>query len=609
MRASKGYSPHTWSGDWGVLKSLLPYFMEFRGRVVLAMVCLVLAKLAGVTLPFAMKYIVDALDRTQTQVIALPLGFLLMYGVLRLSSVIFGEIRDSVFGRVTDRAMRRVALNIFRHLHTLALDFHLSRRTGGLSRDIERGTNGISFLMRFLLFNILPTLFEILLVTFILLFNYGMAFAMIILVSVAAYAVFSIMITDWRTNFVRTVNEMDTQSNTYAVDSLLNFETVKYFNNEEYESINYDRNLEKLEAARMQNRLSLVTLNAGQAIIVSLSVTLIMVLAAQNVVTGNMTLGDLVLVNAYMLQLYIPLNFLGFVYREIKRALADVEHMFTLLEETPAVGDMAGAPALVVRDGTIEFSHVDFSYKSDRVILSDISFTIPKGKKTAIVGPSGSGKSTIARLLFRFYDVNTGSIKIDGHDIRNVTQDSLRRAIGMVPQDTVLFNNSIYYNIAYGRPQATDTEVKAAARMAHLDEFIAQLPQGYETQVGERGLKVSGGEKQRIAIARMLLKRPAIMVFDEATSSLDSTAEQAILQALREIGSDITTLVIAHRLSTIIDADQILVIRHGRIIEQGTHRILLAEEGVYARLWKLQQRSRFEVPGSTFEVSSSKFEV
>ena len=589
MRGSRNYSGNTWSGNWSVLKSLLPYFMVFRGRVIIAMLCLVMAKLASVTLPFAMKYIVDSLDATQTRIITLPLLFLVFYGIVRFGTIIFGEIRDSIFGRVTENAMRKIALNVFNHLHTLDLEFHLSRKMGGLSRDIERGTSGISFLMRFLLFNIVPTLLEILMVTGILFYNYGAAFAVIIIISVTTYIIFSVLVTDWRNSYVRTMNEMDSQSSTYALDSLMNFETVKYFNNEQYEANQFDSNLKKLEDARMQNRLSLVALNSGQAVIISISITVIMILASRMVVDGRMTIGDLVLVNAFMVQLFIPLNFLGFVYREIKRALADVEHMFSLIAVVPAIEDKPDSADLKITNGEITFDNLSFSYKSDRQILFNINLTIPPGKKYALVGPSGSGKSTIARLLFRFYDIESGKLCMDGQDLRDVTQDSLRQAIGIVPQDTVLFNNSIYYNIAYGSPQATDVEVKHAARLAHLDDFIKQLPDGYDTLVGERGLKVSGGEKQRIAIARMLLKRPIIMIFDEATSSLDSTAEQAIIGALNEISATRTTLIIAHRLSTIIDADGIVVLRHGKIVEQGTHQELLEHKGVYAKMWEIQQ--------------------
>jgi len=603
MRPNSDTTQRNWSGDLSILKGLLPYFMEFPGRVALAMVCLILAKLAGVALPFAIKFIVDALDASKAQVIAVPVGMLLLYGTLRFITILFGEIRDSIFGRVTERAMRRVGLQVFRHLHTLDLDYHLSRRTGGLSRDIERGTSGISFIMRFMLFNILPTIFEIALVAIILLIGYHYAYALIILVSVTLYVIFSVVVTEWRTDFIRHMNEMDSKSNTRAIDSLLNFETVKYFTNEEHEAEEYDKNLAELETARIRSRLSLSALNTGQSLVVAVSITLMMLLAAYHVTTGAMTLGDLVLVNAYMMQLFIPLNFLGFVYREIKRSLADVEHMVSLLERKTIIEDRPGATELDIRGAHIVFDKVSFNYKQDRQILNEVSFEVPAGKKIAIVGPSGAGKSTISRLLFRFYDVGSGIITIDGQDIRAVTQQSLRRAIGVVPQDTVLFNNSIRYNIAYGKPDATEAEIRAAAGMAHLNGFIEQLPEGYDTRVGERGLKISGGEKQRIAIARMLLKQPSIMVFDEATSSLDSTAEQAILAALREIASNTTTLVIAHRLSTIIDADNIIVLRHGSVIEQGSHVELLARHGVYARMWELQQQSRHEPPAKLVAVN------
>ena len=589
MHGHKG-TDNVWSGDWTVLKSLIPYFLEFKGRVALAMFFLVLAKTASVLIPFAMKYIVDSLDGTQHQIIAVPILFLLLYGLLRLSAILFGEIRDTIFGRVTERAMRRIGLRLFKHLHQLDLDFHLSRRTGGLARDMERGTTGVGFLMRFMLFNILPTLFEIMLVTLILFANYSVWYAVIILVAVLIYGLFSVLVTEWRTKFVREMNAADNNTNTRAIDSLLNYETVKYFANEEYEAAQYDENLAGWERARAKNRVSLATLNSGQAFVIAGSVTAIMILAATDVVDGVMTLGDLVLVNAYMMQLFIPLNFLGFVYREIKRALADIEHMFSLLRQQPSIQDAAGAKPLQIQDAAVRFEAVSFGYKADREILHEISFDIPAGKKVAVVGESGAGKSTLGRLLFRFYDVQAGGISIDGQDLRDVDQHSLRSAIGVVPQDTVLFNDTIYYNIAYGNPAANDQQIKRAAALAHLDRFIAQLPQGYETIVGERGLKVSGGEKQRIAIARMLLKNPAIMIFDEATSSLDSSSEQAIIEALREVAEAKTTLVIAHRLSTIVDADNIIVLDKGRVLEQGTHHQLLAKRGVYAGLWELQQR-------------------
>ncbi len=579
-----------WSGDWTAIKSLIPYFMEFKGRVFLALLFLLLAKLANVMIPFAMKHIVDALDSSQSQIIAVPIVFLAMYGLLRLGTILFGEIRDTIFGRVTERAMHRIGLKLFKHLHSLDLDFHLSRRTGGIARDIDRGTNGINFLMRFMLFNIIPTLLEISLITVILLVSYSAWYALIIVAAVTVYIAYSVILTEKRTKIVRQMNEMDSQTNTRAIDSLLNFETVKYFGNEDYEAEQYDQNLTGWEKARARNRLSMAALNSGQAFVIAASITAIMTLAAYDVSSGKMTLGDLVLVNAYMMQLFIPLNFLGFVYREIKKSLADIEHMFSLLGEQSKIKDKDDAIDLVLNGSNVRFEHVSFGYKDDRQILSDVSFEIPVGKKVAVVGPSGAGKSTIARLLFRFYDVDGGKITVNNQDIRDLTQQSLRAAIGVVPQDTVLFNNNIYYNIAYGRPDASREEIEQASRLAHLDHFIKRLPQGYDTLVGERGLKVSGGEKQRIAIARMLLKNPGIMVFDEATSSLDSGSEQAILEALSEVAQSNTTLVIAHRLSTIVDADNIIVLDHGRVVEQGTHSTLLGKQGIYASLWELQQR-------------------
>jgi ABC-type transport system involved in Fe-S cluster assembly fused permease/ATPase subunit len=583
-------SGNSWSGDWTAIKSLVPYFMEFKARVFLALVFLLLAKVANVMIPFAMKHIVDALDSSQSQIIAVPIMFLLLYGLLRLATILFGEIRDTIFGRVTERAMHRIGLKLFKHLHALDLDFHLSRRTGGMARDIERGTNGINFLMRFMLFNIIPTLLEITLITVILLHNYSVWYAVIIVVAVLAYITYSVILTEKRTNIVRQMNKMDNQTNSRAIDSLLNFETVKYFGNEDYEAEQYDKNLSGWENARARNRLSMAALNSGQAFVIAASITAIMSLAANDVASGKMTLGDLVLVNAYMMQLFIPLNFLGFVYREIKKSLADIEHMFLLMGKETKIKDKEDATELVLNVGAIRFDKVSFSYKEDRQILSEVSFNIPAGKKVAVVGPSGAGKSTIARLLFRFYDVDAGKITINNQDVRDLTQQSLRAAIGVVPQDTVLFNNNIRYNIAYGRPDASNEDIEQATRLAHLDHFIEQLPQGYDTLVGERGLKVSGGEKQRIAIARMLLKNPCIMVFDEATSSLDSSSEQAILEALTEVAESNTTLVIAHRLSTIIDADNIVVLDKGRVVEEGTHSGLLQQQGIYASLWEMQQR-------------------
>lgn len=573
------------------MRSLLPHLAEFPLRVALALACLVAAKVAGVTLPMVLGRAVDALDADgENMVLAVPLALLLGYGLLRFASVAFGELRDVLFSRVSERAMRRVALRVFRHLQALDLDFHLSRRTGGLSRDIERGLSGISFLLRFMVFNIVPTLLEIGMVAVILTLSFDWRFAAISMAAVTVFIGFSVWVTEWRTQYVRAANNFDSTANTRAVDALLNYETVKLFGNEAWEADKYDQALARWEQALRQNRSSLAALNAGQALIVGAAITAMMVLAAADVTDQKLSIGDFVAVNAYMVQLFIPLNFLGFVYREIRRALTDMQRMFGLLDAQPKVADQEQAETLACESATVRFEGLTFGYKPERQILHGVDLEIPAGRKLAVVGPSGSGKSTLARLLFRFYDPDSGRIDINGRDIRAFSQDSLRRHIGVVPQDTVLFNDSIAYNIAYGRPDAEPADIERVARLAHLDAFIADLPDGYETRVGERGLKLSGGEKQRIAIARALLKDPPIMIFDEATSSLDSGSEQAILTAIREVAAHRTTLVIAHRLSTITDADEIVFLERGRVVERGTHNQLLTADGAYARLWKLQQR-------------------
>ena len=579
------------NAGWGTVKTLLPYLLEFKGRVTLVVILLVLAKLTSVAIPLAFKQIVDAMDKPKAM-LAVPVMLIIGYGLLRLFSTLFGEIRDAVFAKVTQRAIRRVALQVFEHLHNLSLRFHLERQTGGVSRDIERGTRGISFLLTFLLFNILPTLLEIGLVAAILFVKYSPWFAIITFVTLVIYIIFTLFITEWRMVYRRTMNDMDSKANTRAIDSLINYETVKYFGNEQYEVARYDEQMSKWEVSAVQNQTSLAALNAGQSTIIAVGVTLLMLLAADEMVKGKMTLGDLVLVNVYMLQLYMPLHFLGFVYREIKNALADMERMFRLLNEHREVEDSSNAKPLKLNNGQVEFKNVMFSYDLEREILCDVSFEIPSGNTVAVVGASGAGKSTLSRLLFRFYDVGSGSISIDGQDIRTVTQASLRASIGIVPQDTVLFNDTIYYNIAYGRPEASREEVLQAAQSAHIHSFIESLPQGYDTMVGERGLKLSGGEKQRVAIARAILKRPAILIFDEATSALDSKSEKAIQDELRNVARDRTTLVIAHRLSTIVDAHQILVMDKGRVIERGSHRELLGQQGLYAQMWSLQQQEK-----------------
>ena len=577
--------------NWRVIKQVLPYLLEFKVRVTFALVCLILTKLASVYLPFILKDLVDTLEKGNTETLILvPFGLVAAYGLTRLGIVLFAEIRDTLFGKVTERAIRRIGLKVFQHLHQLELAFHLERQTGGLSRDIDRGNSGISFLMRFMIFNIIPTLFEISLVIGILFFNYGIGFALITLLSIVSYVAYSIYATEWRTGYIRAANKADSSSNTRAIDSLLNYETVKYFTNEKYEADAYDAQLASWETAKTKNRLSLFALNGGQAFIVSVSMTAMLGLAAYQVSHGILTLGDFVLINAFMMQLFLPLNFLGFVYREIKGSLANIENMFGLLERKPTITDMDNAQALKLSKVNIQFEQVNFHYHPDRAILKQVSITIPAGSKVAIVGESGSGKSTLVKLLFRFYDVTSGAITIDGQAINEVTQHSLRSAIGIVPQDTVLFNDTLFENVRYGKPTATDAEVFHAIEMAHLSKLIQDLPDKEHTLVGERGLKLSGGEKQRVAIARTILKDPAILIFDEATSSLDSHSEQAILKAINDVAKNRTSLVIAHRLSTIVDADNIVVMSKGQVVEQGTHANLLANNQLYARMWQLQQQ-------------------
>ncbi|MFY0640538.1 MAG: ABC transporter ATP-binding protein/permease [Bermanella sp.] len=577
--------------DWSVVKQIWPYLTEFKRRVFLALMCLVLAKLASVGMPFVLKQVVDGLDAQMNgaaSLVIVPIALILAYGLIRLGNVLLGEIRDTLFGRVTERAMRRIGLTVFKHLHALDLSFHLSRRTGGLSRDIERGTSGISFLMRFLVFNIVPTFLELFLVMGILWQQYRFEFALIVFVSVVSYVWFSKKTTDWRTQFIREANQADSRSSSRAVDSLLNFETVKYFTNEKYESGLYDVELEHWEKAKRKNRLTLFLLNGGQALIISASMTAMLLLAASEVSNGRMTIGDFVLVNAFMMQIFMPLNFLGFVYREIKSSMTNIEKMFSLLRVVPKVSDKESAESLTVREGLIEFKNVCFSY-DERTIIDDVSFTILPGEKVALVGSSGAGKSTLGKLLFRFYDVSGGEILIDGQNLQDVSQYSLRQAIGVVPQDTVLFNSTLLENVRYGRPDASDEDVKQAITMAHLDDFVSRLPKGYDTEVGERGLKLSGGEKQRVAIARTILKQPSILLFDEATSSLDSASEKAVLDAINEVSQGKSSLVVAHRLSTIVNADRILVLDNGKIVEQGDHKALMAKSGRYAALWQMQQ--------------------
>jgi len=576
--------------EWRSVGVLLPYLLEFRWRVLLALTLLTAAKLANVGVPLVMKRIVDGLD-VKMAVVAVPVALLASYGLLRFSTTLFGELRDVVFVRVAQHAIRNVALNVFRHLHGLSLRFHLDRQTGGMTRDIERGTRGISTLLTYMLFSIIPVILEFALVAAVLLKKFDWHFAAVTFGAVAVYLAFTVAVTEWRIDIRRRANELDSKANTRAIDSLLNYETVKYFGNEEFEARRYDSNLRKYEDAAVRFESSLGLLNIGQSLVIAAAVTALMFLAAGGVASGALTLGDLVLVNALLIQLYIPLNFLGMVYREIKQSLLDMDKMFRLLGENREVADKPGAPDLPAGPATVEFRNVTFSYEAARQILFDVSFVIPAGQRVAVVGHSGSGKSTLARLLFRFYDVTGGAILVNGVDIKDARQSSLRGAIGIVPQDTVLFNDTIHYNIHYGRTAASEDEVIEAARAAHIHDFILTLPLKYESMVGERGLKLSGGEKQRVAIARALLKDPRILIFDEATSALDSKSEKAIQAELERISVGRTTLVIAHRLSTVMDADMILVLNHGRIVERGTHRELLAAAGEYSRMWALQQEA------------------
>jgi ABC-type transport system involved in Fe-S cluster assembly fused permease/ATPase subunit len=589
------YKP-TAKGDWNTIATLLPYLWPrgawtIRARVITAMLCLVVAKLATVMVPVLYKEAVDLISAEGAFVVTALVGILVGYGVARVAQQGFAELRDFFFARVGQRAIRAVGLKTFRHLHSLSLRFHLDRQTGGLSRAIERGVKGIEFLLTFMLFNIIPTLLEIAMVCGILWAVFDIWYALVTLVTVSLYITFTFSVTEWRMKFRRQMNEMDSKANTRAIDSLLNYETVKYFGNEEHEARRFDSSLRRYENAAVRSKTTLSLVNIGQGFIIATGLTLVMMMAGYDIQSGTMTVGGFVMVNTYLMQLFLPLNFLGFVYREIKQSLTDMEAMFRLTAEDREVTDIENAPDLVTGGGAVAFREVKFGYGPDREILKGLSFEVPAGKTVAIVGPSGAGKSTISRLLFRFYDVTAGAIEIDGQDVRKITQASLRAAIGIVPQDTVLFNDSVFYNIAYGRPDASPAEIEEAARMASIHNFVMSLPDGYNTSVGERGLKLSGGEKQRVAIARTILKQPAIFLFDEATSALDSHTEKAIQRSLAEVSVDRTALVIAHRLSTIVDADEIIVLRDGSIAERGRHHDLLERDGIYADMWREQQKA------------------
>ncbi len=589
--------PHGNRKDLDNLKRLFPYIWDFKGRVFIALGCLMLSKIAIVGMPLILKDIVDELDSKQLMenaTMAVPLVLLLTYGALRLMGSLFNEMRDAVFSRVRYHAMRGISSRVLKHLYSLSLSYHLDRKTGGVTRDLERGTNSLSSILNYLVFNIFPTAAEFTFVAIILLSRYEPRFAIVTFATVAFYIAFTLLVTNWRMHYRHEMNKQESKANSYAVDGMLNYETVKYFTNEEYELKQYDNTLDEWEGAAVKSQVSMSLLNFGQGAVIAVGVMLMMIFAAQGVVDGSMTLGDLVLVNTMMLQLFIPLNFLGIIYRALKYSLADMDMMLKLLDTKRTVNDIQGAPDLNVSDAVVRFDNVSFDYSKDRTILNNVSFEIPHGHKVAVVGPSGAGKSTLARLLFRFYDVDAGAISIDGQNISHVSQTSLRDNIGIVPQDTVLFNHSIEHNIRYAKLDASDEEVHQAARHANIHDFIISLPQGYDTIVGERGLKLSGGEKQRIAIARVILKNPRVLVFDEATSSLDSHSEQLILESLKQVAEKHTTLVIAHRLSTIIDADNIIVLDKGTVVEQGTHQQLLDQNGLYAHLWQLQQEEEKE---------------
>ena len=585
---------HDNRNDWVNIKRIAEYLKAYRGRALFALFCLIVAKWANIGIPLILRDLVDSFDKN-LQTLVLPVSLLLAYGVLKLANSLFSELRDTVFARVRYHAMRQLSNQVLEHLHTLSLRFHLERKTGAISRDLERGTRSVSTMMNFMVFSFIPIFVEFSLVAIILLANYDGIFALITFGTIIVYALFTVAISNWRINYRHSMNRLDSEANTQAFDSLINYETVKYFNNENLELSRYDNTLSEWEGMAVRSQTSMSVLNFGQSAIIAIGVTIIMFFAANQVVEDRMSIGDLVMVNAFMLQLFIPLGALGMIYRQFKYTLADMDLVFKLLSQQPEIRDTKDAKELVVAEGEVQFNDVHFAYQEDRSILQGINFTVPSGKTVAVVGRSGAGKSTLARLLFRFYDVTGGQVLIDGEDVREVTQSSLRKLIGIVPQDTVLFNDTIYYNIQYGNLNATEAEVREAAAMAHIDKFIESLPDKWETKVGERGLKLSGGEKQRVAIARAILKRPAILVFDEATSSLDSTTEQAIQRTLKQISAQTTTLIVAHRLSTIIDADEILVMGQGGIIERGSHIELLRQHGEYHRMWELQLESSDEV--------------